>query len=183
MMVEEREGFAPTGIVPPLHEQVPPPSPPTTVTTGLGGDSSKMCAKCGHDPACGEASITIGDTTRHYCHASDHSCYEGALSAVQKYSSTYTTNPGTFQVKPPEPLPPMSEPPQPLPELDTEHSVTFSFTHKIYGKKRNIESTREFVEKALEAVLHQPGFTLEVTGDDYEDPRQLRGLWMEDFQV
>lgn len=35
------------------------------------------CVGCGHDPACGWASITIDDIERFYCDADDHSCYKG----------------------------------------------------------------------------------------------------------
>jgi len=33
------------------------------------------CAGCHHDPACGYASVTIGDVEYWLCHTDDHSCY------------------------------------------------------------------------------------------------------------
>jgi hypothetical protein len=36
------------------------------------------CAACGHDPACGFASVSIGDDERWYCHDDDCDCYSTA---------------------------------------------------------------------------------------------------------
>ena len=35
------------------------------------------CIVCGHDPACGYASIFHDGKEDWYCHDDDHSCYEG----------------------------------------------------------------------------------------------------------
>lgn len=34
-----------------------------------------VCAGCGHDPACGYASVTQGGETFWLCHDDEHSCY------------------------------------------------------------------------------------------------------------
>lgn len=34
------------------------------------------CGLCGHDPACGFASVEVGDDITYLCHEDDHSCYE-----------------------------------------------------------------------------------------------------------
>jgi hypothetical protein len=41
----------------------------------LREDAPGACCACGHEPACGFASVTVGDETRWYCHEDDHSCY------------------------------------------------------------------------------------------------------------
>lgn len=42
------------------------------------------CAACGHDPACGYASIAQGDgPERWFCHTEDHSCYMQQSTPLQ----------------------------------------------------------------------------------------------------
>lgn len=46
----------------------------------MGDDSGKRvthgaCAGCGHDPACGFASVHFRDEELWFCHADDHTCY------------------------------------------------------------------------------------------------------------
>lgn len=37
--------------------------------------ADRKCVTCGHDPACGHASIYMNGVERWYCHDNDHSCY------------------------------------------------------------------------------------------------------------
>lgn len=41
------------------------------------GQGLGPCGGCGHDPACGFASVSKGDVEVWLCHADDHSCYVG----------------------------------------------------------------------------------------------------------
>lgn len=40
------------------------------------------CGSCGHDPACGHASITTLGGTTWFCHEHGHSCYETVTAAI-----------------------------------------------------------------------------------------------------
>lgn len=45
-------------------------------------DQRKACVACGHDPACGIASISTSDGTKWYCHTDDHDCYGHAVRVL-----------------------------------------------------------------------------------------------------
>ena len=42
------------------------------------GQATGACGSCGHDPACGHASITVDGVETPLCHTYDHSCYIAA---------------------------------------------------------------------------------------------------------